>query len=114
MEIKTTQRDDFTVVEIRGRIVDGEPAEQLHKILRRLVAEKKSDTIFDLSGVDWFDSVAIGNLVCHYISVSKVGGRILILNASDKIKRLMKIVHLDDRFGWADDWNEAKAWFKNN
>ena len=114
MEIKTTQRDDFTVVEIRGRIVDGEPAEQLHKELRKLVAEKKSDTIFDLSGVEWFDSVAIGNLVCHYISVSQAGGRILILNASDKIKKLMKIVHLDDRFGWADNWDEAKAWFHSH
>jgi anti-anti-sigma factor len=114
MEIKATQRDDLTVVEIRGRIVDGEPAEQLHKILRGLVAEKKSDTVFDLAGVEWFDSVAIGNLVCHYISISKAGGRILILNASDKIKRLMKIVHLDDRFGWADDWEEAKAWFNHD
>jgi anti-anti-sigma factor len=113
MEINTSQRDDLTVVEIRGRIVDGEPAEQLHKVLRGLVAEKKSDTIFDLSGVEWFDSVAIGNLVCHYISISKVGGRILILNASDKIKKLMEIVHLEDRFGWADNWDEALAWFNS-
>jgi anti-anti-sigma factor len=112
MEIKATQRDDFTVVEIRGRIVDGEPAEQLHKALRKLVAEKRADTIFDLSGVEWFDSVAIGILVCYYISVSKAGGRTLILQASEKIKKLMKIVHLDDRFGWADDWDEALAWFK--
>jgi hypothetical protein len=52
--------------------------------------------------------------VCHYISVSKAGGRILILNASDKIKKLMKIVHLDDRFGWADDWDEAKTWFNSH
>ena len=112
MEIKTTQRDDFTVVEIQGRIVDGEPAEELHRVLRRLVAEKRSDTIFDLSGVEWFDSVAIGILVCYYISVSKAGGRTLILQANDKIKKLMKIVHLDDRFGWADDWDAASDWFR--
>ena len=113
MEIKTSERDDLTVVEIRGRIVDGEPAEQLHKVLRGLVAERRSDTVFDLSGVEWFDSVAIGFLVCHYISISKAGGRILILYASDKIKKLMEIVRLDDRFGWADDWDEALAWFKS-
>ena len=111
MEIKASQRDEFNVVAISGRIVDGDPAEQLHKILRQLVAEKRTDTVFDLSGVEWFDSVAIGLLVCHYISVSKAGGRILILRASDKIKKLMQIVRLDDRFGWADNWDQARAWF---
>jgi anti-anti-sigma factor len=112
MEIKASQRDECIVVEIDGRIVDGEPAEQLHRVLRRLAAEKRTDTVFDLSGVEWFDSVAIGILVSHYISVSKAGGRVLILKANDKIKKLIKIVHLDDRFGWADTWEEARSYFE--
>jgi hypothetical protein len=36
------------------------------------------------------------------------------LKASDKIKTLMRIVHLYDRFGWSDDVNEARAWFDHS
>jgi anti-anti-sigma factor len=112
MEIRTTPRGNVTLVEVQGRIVDGPPAERLHKELRNLIAEKRWDTIFDLSGVDWFDSVAIGLLICHYVSVTQHGGKILILGANDKIKKLMKIVRLDDRFGWAEDLEEASDWFE--
>jgi len=111
MEIKVSPRGAVTLVALRGRIVDGKAAEQLHRELRSLVAEKKADTIFDLSGVEWFDSVAIGLLVCHYISATQMGGKVVLLQANDKIKKLMKMVRLDDRFEWAGEMDQALAAF---
>ena len=109
MEIEVTYCGDVTLVVLRGRVVDGKAAEQLHRELRTLIAEKKADTIFDLSGVEWFDSVAIGLLVCHYISATQMGGKIALLQSNDKIKKLMKMVKLDDRFEWAEDMDQALA-----
>ncbi|MFQ5792050.1 MAG: hypothetical protein ACE5JI_16380 [Acidobacteriota bacterium] len=40
MEVKLTPFDNATLVEIRGRIVDGAPAQKLHDALRTLVREK--------------------------------------------------------------------------
>ena len=93
--------------------MDGEAAEQLHRELRTLVAEKKADTIFDLSGVEWFDSVAIGLLVCHYnLCVQDGAERSSFSNRTDKIKKLMKMVKLDDRFEWAKELDQALAAFR--
>jgi len=114
MEIKVNPSDKVTVVEIRGRITEGESASELDKALRRLIREKKVNTILDVSEMSWFDSTAIGILVSHYVSAKKLDGRVLLLKANDKVKTLMKLVHLDERFGWADDMDEARSWFENS
>ena len=112
MEIKVNPSDNLTVVEIRGRIVEGKPAIELDRALRGLIREKKVNNILDVSEVGWFDSTAIGILVSHYVSAKKLDGRVLLLKANDKIKTLMKLVHLYDRFGWADEMSEARSWFE--
>lgn len=113
MDIEVIPQGETTLVKVRGRIVDGPPAEKFHGVLRKLISEQKANTIVDLAEVEWFDSIAIGILVSHYVSVSKLGGRVLLLSANDKIKKLMKIVRLDDRFGWKDSLEGARAWFEN-
>ena len=111
MEVRVTPEGEPAVVKISGRIVEGPPADDLEKALRALVREKRINTIVDVSKVSWFDSTAIGILISHYVSSKKLGGRVLLLNANDKIKTLMRMVHLYDRFGWADDMNAARSWF---
>jgi anti-anti-sigma factor len=113
MDIDVTPQGSTTLVKVYGRIVDGPPAEQFHSVLRKLISEEKANTIIDLAEVDWFDSIGIGILISHYVSVSKLGGRVLLLSANDKIKKLMKMVRLDSRFGWADSPEGARAWFEN-
>ena len=114
MKIQVHSDSDPAVVEVSGRIVEGEPADDLEKALRGLIRDKRVQTIVDVSGVSWFDSTAIGILISHYVSSTKLGGRVLLLKANDKIKTLLRIVHLYDRFGWADDLDEARGWFERS
>ncbi|MGH9324301.1 MAG: hypothetical protein ACRD3V_30990, partial [Vicinamibacteria bacterium] len=69
-------------------------------------------TIFEVWEVTWFDSLAIGILVSHYISVAGRGGKVLLLGANQKIRSIMEMVRIADRFGWAWDLDEALAWFQ--
>ncbi len=114
MEIRVSPEGEPAVVEISGRIVEGESADDFEKSLRALIRDKRINTIVDVSAVGWFDSTAIGILISHYVSSKKLGGQVLLLKANDKIKSLMRMVHLYDRFGWADDMNEARSWFKQS
>jgi anti-anti-sigma factor len=114
MQVKVNPEGELAVVEVSGRIVEGRPADDLEKSLRALIRDKRINTIVDVSKVSWFDSTAIGILISHYVSSTKLGGRVLLLKANDKIKTLMRIVRLYDRFGWADDMNEAHLWFKQS
>ncbi len=114
MEIKVSPEGEPAVVEISGRIVEGESADDFEQALRALIRDKRINTIVDVSQIGWFDSTAIGILISHYVSSKKLGGQVLLLKANDKIMSLMRMVHLYDRFGWADDMNDARSWFEQS
>ena len=111
MDIEVKPRGSITMIRLRGRIVDGEPATLLQDALRKLVRAQRVRTVIDVEEVSWFDSLAIGILVSHYISVSQLDGGIVLVKANEKIRELMRITKLEDRFGWADDFDEASRWF---
>jgi anti-anti-sigma factor len=112
VDVDVTFHGDITRVRIQGRIVDGESADRLKERLSKLVQEGKLHTIFDLWEVSWFDSLAIGILVAHYISVASRGGKVMLLGANKKIRQIVDMVRLSDRFGWSWDLDEALAWFR--
>jgi len=112
MDIEITHKGTVTVVRLAGRIVEGDPETALQDAFQHLAREDTVRTVVDFEAVTWFDSVAIGLLVAHYISATKRGGGIVLLNADDKIRTLMKMTHLDDRFGWASDLEEASRWLE--
>jgi len=107
MDIEVVHQDNAVVVSLRGRIIDGESAEELRKTLQRLILAGSLNTIVDLEQVTWFDSLAIGLLVTHHVSLSKRGGRTVLLHANDKIRQLMRLAHLEDRFEWASTLEQA-------
>ncbi len=113
MDIEVTDHGEIALLRLRGKIVDGRPAETLQATFREMRAEGRLDTIVDLEGVTWFDSIAIGLLVSHYASITGRGGRILLLKANGKISKLLKMTRLTDRFGWASELSGALAWFNN-
>lgn len=112
MEVDVSFHGNVTRVRIKGRIVDGKSAEQLKQTLAKLVQEGKLNTIFDVWEVSWFDSLGIGILVAHYISVVSRGGKVMILGANKKVRKIVEMVRLADRFGWSWDLDEALAWFR--
>jgi anti-anti-sigma factor len=112
MEVDVTFHGDVARVRIKGRVVDGKPADVLKQTLAKLIEEGKLNTIFDLWEVTWFDSLGIGILVGHYISVTGRGGKVMLLGANKKIRRIVEMVRVADRFGWSWDLEEALAWFR--
>lgn len=113
MDIEVTDHGELSLLRLQGNIVDGSPAEILQSTFKEMRAEGRLDTIVDLEGVTWFDSIAIGLLVSHYASIDRRGGRILLLKADDKIRKLLEMTHLADRFGWASELPGTLEWFNN-
>jgi anti-anti-sigma factor len=112
MEVDVSFHGDVARVRIKGRIVEGEGADRLKQTLSKLVEEGKLHTIFDLWEVSWFDSLGIGILVGHYISVAGRGGKVMLLGANKKVRQIVELVRVADRFGWSWDLDEALAWFR--
>jgi len=112
MDIEINLKGDIPVIHLSGRILDGAPAERLQDAFRDVIQEGRIFSIIDLEQVTYFDSLAIGLLVAHYISVTQRGGRVLLLKADKKIRVMMKMARLEDRFEWAADLDEALRMFE--
>lgn len=113
MKIEVSLHGDAARVRVKGRIVDGKSADDLKETLQKLVRGGTRKTIIDLEKVSWFDSLGLGILVSHYVSSTNQGGRVVLLGANEKIRALMKMARVDDRFGWASDLGEALRWLEN-
>lgn len=112
MKTDVSLHGDVALVRVKGRIVDGKPADELRAVLQRLVHQGTRDTVIDLEEASWFDSLALGILVAHYVSATNRGGRVALLNANDKIRSLMKLARVDDRFRWTSSLAEALSWLE--
>lgn len=111
MDAQVSFHGRVAVVRISGRIVDGKPADELKATFQKLVQQGRFATIVDVTEVTWFDSLAIGLLVAHYVASTQRGGAVLLLGAKEKIRKLMEVVRLEKLFGWASTLDEALAWF---
>lgn len=107
IEVTSAGEDAAALVRVTGPVVDGASASELRKTLKELIQEGKVRTIVDLTEVSWFDSVAIGVLVSHYVSVTNRNGKVVILGANDRVKTLFALTRLLDRFDWVNDLASA-------
>src|SRR6185503_2890209 len=92
-------------VRIGGGVVE------LHKAIRTLLNEGKTQILLNLSGVTHIDSSGLGELVSSHISVSNKGGEIKLSHLTDRLRDLMTITKLLTVFDVYDNESEAVASF---
>ena len=88
--------EDVVLVKINGRVV-GDDSLKLREELKKQVdnfGKKKPKIIVDLENVSIMDSSALLGLVSIWTSVSKKGGRLVLLKLNKGIKNLIAITKL--------------------
>lgn len=106
MEISHRQREDITILELRGSLVAGEPC---HALRERFAELKAVDprVIVDLSRVEYIDSSGLGTLVNGFTMLDRAGGGLRILSPSERDMELMVLTKLASVFQVFDDEKEA-------
>lgn len=126
MQIKNTLIETSDQVTIRERkgvtILDIEKVETTafdNLVLKTIVDEQidmaeegKFQILFNLQKVPIIYSSVIGIVIYAHTSALRKGGRIALLHASGKIKKLFKDLKLQRIFDWYDDEEEAIASFQ--
>ncbi|MGA1823619.1 MAG: STAS domain-containing protein [bacterium] len=72
--------------------------QKLKPEIKSLVDEGVKELIVNLVDVEVIDSVGISLLVAAHNSLSKVGGKLMVSEASNDIKDLFKSMRLDQHF----------------
>jgi anti-sigma B factor antagonist len=107
LEIERRERENITILDLRGRITVGEAAGVLRATLAELGAAGVSNVILNLEHVDSIDSTGLGALVVSFTSLSKRGGRLKLENLNRRNIELMLFTKLTTVFEIFNDEQDA-------
>jgi len=95
MEVTSMQTRGIEVVAISGKIVGSAQASQeFNDLFRSLVANGKRKFVIDLTETPWTNSLGIGMLMVAYASVKNHGGEVVLANATERIRDLLRVTRL--------------------
>lgn len=102
---------DVTILDLKGRvrIIGGTLA--LHKSIRCLVEEGKTQILLDLSQVTHIDSSGLGELIASHVTASNKGGAMKLSHLTERLRDLMTITKLLAVFDVYNNEQDAVASF---
>ena len=105
--INERRMGNVTVLDLKGRVRIGGGTVSLHKSIRCLVAEGKTEILLNLAGVTHIDSSGLGELISSHVTVNDRGGQIKLIHLTESLRELMIITKLLTVFDVYDDEPEA-------
>lgn len=111
LKASSRQLNGIVVVDLSGRITLDEGSAVLRETVRNLLGEGKKNILLNLADVTDLDSSGIGVLVGTYTDVRDQGGKLKLLNLSERVNDRFQITKLDTVFDVQDDEAAAVAAF---
>jgi anti-sigma B factor antagonist len=114
LEIQEREREGIIILDLKGRLIVGEPVSELREKIRELVAASKLNIILNLQNLDYIDSTGLGGLVISYTTVKKASGALKIMNLSQRNIELLVLTKLTTVFEIFNDEQDAvNSFFPN-
>lgn len=109
MIVDKSRVEGMTVLSIEGIIKLGRSAEFLAENLKRTLEKEEGNVLLDLSRINYIDSTGIGEMVAYLGRFSDRDRRLVLVQPSERIRKLLKIAQLDTLFSIYDDLDSAVA-----
>jgi anti-sigma B factor antagonist len=107
-------KEGIVILDLKGRLVVGEPVATLREKIRGLAEAGSVNVILNLEQVDYIDSTGLGSLVICYTTLQKAGGALKILNLSRRNIELLVLTKLSTVFEVFNDEQDAvNSFFPN-
>jgi anti-sigma B factor antagonist len=111
MELTTKEYNSCDLVAVTGRI-DSETSPKLQETFNDLLAKKRYNIVFDMSGVDFISSAGVWTLMETQRECKKLSrGELVIASANEKIQHSLDLAGLKHFFKIFDDMTEAVGSF---
>ena len=92
-----TWKDHQAIVRPAGDVVAAQVPE-LRSTLREALARGVLEMTIDFSGVEMVDSTGLGLLISAHNSISKAGGKLAVIDASEEILELFRSMRIHQHF----------------
>lgn len=107
MIVEKRRIEGMTLLRLEGVIKLGESAEFLTQTLERSLAEETGHVLIDFSSINYIDSTGIGELVGYLGRFREIGRKLILINPSDRIRKLLHVARLDELFSTYDVLEDA-------
>jgi anti-anti-sigma factor len=107
MKISQREQDGVVIADLNGRLVAGDPQETLQDTVEELLASGKKKIVLNLSELARLDSSGIGELVASVRLTKSVGGRMVLLQLSDTVRRILDVSQVLPVLEIFDDEDDA-------
>jgi anti-sigma B factor antagonist len=109
MIVEKTRHDDCTVLALEGTIRLGESADFFSRMLGRTLVEDSGHVLIDFARINHIDSTGIGELVGHLQKFRDQQRKVVLVNPSETISKLLTMARLDTLFPVYASLDEALA-----
>ena len=109
MIVDKRKMEGMTLVTVEGIIKLGQSAEFLAQTLKRVLANDEGHVLLDLSKINYIDSTGIGELVGYLGRFRTADRKLILVNPSERIRKLLAVAQLDQLFTVYDDVESAVA-----
>lgn len=99
------------IVDLQGRATLGRDNESFAGCLRKLIDEGERKLLLNLAGLTQLDSSSLSTLSRAYVSITRQGGSLKLLNPRGSVKLVLGTLHLDTVIAIFEDEAEAVASF---
>jgi anti-sigma B factor antagonist len=113
MEVHKALRDGVAVLSMKGKLTLGEGDDLLREAVQAVLDEGAHGIVLDLSQVPYIDSAGLGEIVRSYTSVTRTGGKLVLVGLTKRIDDLLSITKLKTVFDIFDSEADAVRSFSN-
>ena len=107
MKIKTSEKYEAVVIELKGNVMGGDDTKEFNDLLHKLIDEGKKNIVLDLSEVKFMNSSGLGMLISGLTTMKKSEGSLKLAGTTEKIESLLIITKLITIFESYDSVDEA-------
>ena len=103
---------NVAIIDLAGRITIHDGAGAIRDAVKSALADGYKSILLNLGAVDYIDSSGLGEMSSAYITVSRLGGRLKLLNPQSKVHGMLEVTCLYSLFVTFAEESAALASFR--
>lgn len=114
MEIKSREKEGVTILDLKGRIMDGLDPGRFVEVLKGHIKEGKVDFVLNMEGIKWVNATGLGALVSGFHTAKKGGGSMKMYGLTERMDYTLNISQLRLVFETYETEQEALDSYKTD
>ena len=114
MQLDLKERAGVSILQLRGRLVEGHGDRELREAVEVLLGSGRSRIVLDLSEVTAIDSGGLGELVASSRRAAEAGGALKALHPKERVVRVLDVAKVLPLFEVFETEEQAVSSFGND